>query len=166
MREEPNGKMIQQNLPTKRQQFYYRLLIWASARLQDRSPEWMSSLFMIVWGVSLMLPGNTLDGPQYAAFKRFGFTEDLWAFVFLGFGVARLTALYVNGRWPRGPLIRIAGSIFGAISWLHVSNLLYDAGWAERGVMNTGTGVYFIVAVFDFLGVLRAAVDVRYKRKY
>lgn len=163
MSRESNAEMIEKNLPSKRERLYRTLLLWFADRMKDRSPEWISSLFMLCWGFSLILPGDTLSGPQYAAFNRFGFTETLWSGIFLGVGFSRMTALYVNGRWPRGPLIRIAGSLFGAISWMHVSTLLYDASWGAGNPMNTGVGVYLVLAIFDSVGIVRAGVDVRYK---
>lgn len=132
--------------------------------LNDRSLEWFSSCVMLIWGVTLMLPGDTLNGPQYSAFTRFGLTEDFWSWAFTAIGSARLAALYINGRWPRSPLIRMAGSIFGVLSWAQVSYLLNASTLMVTGIANTGIGVYAAFAIADLFGVYRAAFDARYYR--
>lgn len=130
--------------------------------IQDRSTEWLSGMVMISWGWTLFLPGDTLAGPAFAAFRRFDFTEETWAGVFLGAGVLRLVMLFINGRWPKTPLFRMVLSAFGATSWLHVSFLLYQSHVQAAGPMGTGPGVYAILALFDLISVFRASVDVRY----
>ena len=132
--------------------------------LNDRSLEWFSASVMLIWGITLLLPGETLSGPQYAAFNRFGLTEVFWSWAFGCIGMARLVALYINGRWPRSPLIRMAGAIFGAVSWMQVSYLLTASTYMVTGVPNTGMGVYAALAIADLIGVYRAAFDARYYR--
>jgi hypothetical protein len=132
--------------------------------MQDRSTEWLSALVMVSWGITLMMPGDTLLGPLFIAFKRYGLTEDFWAWAFTSVGVARLTALWINGRWPRTPTIRSLCAIFGATSWVHVSYLLYQGSAGIGLPWSTGPGVYLILAFYDFIAIFRAAVDGRYQQ--
>lgn len=132
--------------------------------LNDRGLEWFSALVMLSWGITLALPGDTLAGPQYAAFARYGITEPIWAGAFCGVGLARLVALYINGNWPRSPHIRMIGSLFGAMSWAQVAYLLTMGTYVETGVPATGTGVYGLLAMADLFGIARAAFDARYNR--
>lgn len=130
----------------------------------DRGLEWFSAFVMLGWGLTLITPGDTLAGPQYAAFGRFGMTEDAWAAVFGAVGLARLVALYINGQWPKSPHIRMAGSFFGAISWAQVAYLLTVSTYLSTGIANTGTAVYSLLALADLVGIARAAFDARYYR--
>jgi hypothetical protein len=117
------------------------------AAMQDRSPEWISALFMIWWGVALAMPGDTMAGPSFSAFDRYGLTEEFWAWAFGSMGAARGVALYINGRWPKTPWVRMTGALFGAVSWMQVAWLLFAGSTLETGVYSTGTGVYLIIAV-------------------
>lgn len=128
----------------------------------DRGLEWFSAFVMLSWGVTLALPGDTLAGPSYAAFDRFGMTENAWAWAFGAVGLARIVALYINGNWPRSPHIRMIGSAFGAVSWAQVSYLLTLSTYATTGVAAPGTGVYALLALADLFGIARAAFDARY----
>jgi hypothetical protein len=128
----------------------------------DRGLEWFSALVMLAWGITLALPGDTLAGPQYAAFGRFGMTEESWAWVFGVVGSARIAALYINGAWPRSPHVRMIGSTFGAISWAQVAYLLTLSTYFATGIAATGTAVYSLLALADLFGIARAAFDARY----
>lgn len=130
--------------------------------LNDRSLEWFSACVMVIWGTTLMLPGDTLAGPQFEAFGRFGLTEEFWAWAFTLAGGARLSALYINGRWPKSPHVRIVCAIFGAVSWAQVAYLLTVGTLLKTGIPNTGTGVYAALAIADLLAIVRAAFDARY----
>lgn len=130
--------------------------------LNDRGLEWYSAFVMLGWGLTLALPGDTLAAPQYAAFGRFGFTEGFWAWAFSVVGVSRLIALYINGRWPRSPHVRMLGSLFGAVSWAQVAYLLTIGTYGVTGVPATGTVVYGLLAIADLFGIARAAFDARY----
>lgn len=130
--------------------------------MQDRSTEWLSALVMIAWGVTLALPGDTLAGASFSAFRRFGMDETSWSLVFFGAGCTRVAALWINGRWPRTPTIRMALAAFGALSWVQVSLLLYQSSVEHMAPLGTGPGVYGILALYDLIAVFRASVDVRY----
>jgi hypothetical protein len=130
--------------------------------LADRTNEWFSSLVMIAWGATLALPGDLLSQPGFVAFRRFGMTEASWAALFAFVGAARLVALYINGRWPRSPHIRMVGALFGAVSWVQVSVLLYEAAGINNTPVTTGCAVYALLAAFELFSINRAAFDARY----
>lgn len=130
--------------------------------LSDRTSEWYSSMVMIAWGATLALPGDLLSQPGFVAFRRFGMTESTWAFVFALVGGSRLVALFINGRWPRSPHIRMVGALFGALSWGQVSILLYEAAGINNTPITTGCAVYALLAVFELFSINRAAFDARY----
>jgi hypothetical protein len=76
----------------------------------DRLVEWLSSIVLIGWALVLMQPGDTLRGTSFAEFLRYGVSEEAIAGSFALVGGLRVAALFINGRWPRTPLIRMAGA--------------------------------------------------------
>jgi hypothetical protein len=135
------------------------------ASIQDRGLEWYSALVMVGWGFVLALPGDTLAGPSFVAFQRYGLTESFWAWLFGATGAARLAALYINGRWPTTPYIRMFGSLFGAISWAQVAWLVAEGTFFSNGVASTGTVVYGLLALAEVFSLFRACFDARYYRR-
>lgn len=132
------------------------------ARRSDRDIEWFSAFVMVAWGLTMALPGDTLSQPGFIAFHRFGLTESFWTFTFSAIGGARLIALYINGRWPRSPHIRMAGALFGALSWAQISVLLYQSAEINGLPISTGCAVYALLAAFELFSIQRAAFDARY----
>lgn len=130
--------------------------------MQDRSTEWLSSIVMLGWGIILAQPGDAMAGPQFGAFHRFGLTQANWSFIFGFAGVLRMIALWINGRWPRTPYIRMFFATFGAISWVHVAALLASAD----GPLTTGPVVYSVLALYEFIAVCRASIDGRYSQHH
>jgi hypothetical protein len=132
--------------------------------MQDRALEWFSAFVMLSWGLVLALPGDSLAGQNFYAFRRYGMTEDLWAWIFGAVGSARIIALYINGRWPRTPHIRMLGALFGAVSWGQVAWLITESTLAT-GVASTGIPVYAMLALADLFSIFRSAFDARYYRR-
>jgi hypothetical protein len=130
--------------------------------LSDRTIEWFSASVMLIWGATLALPGELLNQPTFVAFHRFGLTEDFWAIAFGGVGMARLVSLFINGRWPRSAHIRMAGGLFGALSWGQVAWLLYESSAITATPILPGPGVYALLAAFEVFAINRAAFDARY----
>ena len=132
--------------------------------MRDRALEWFSALVMLSWSATLALPGDTLAGESFAAFRRLGMTEIAWAWAFGVAGSARVAALYINGRWPTTPLIRMAGALFGALSWAQIAWLIAAGALIKAGAASTGIGVYALLALADLFSIFRAAYDARYYR--
>jgi hypothetical protein len=130
---------------------------------QDRALEWFSAIVMIAWGITLAWPGDTLDGDAFTAFRRHGMTEAWWAVIFGAAGAARIAALYINGRQPKTPYVRMAGSLFGAVSWAQIAYLLFE-GSHMTGIPSTGVAIYTPLAVAELVSIFRAAFDARYYR--
>lgn len=128
----------------------------------DRSIEWFSALAMLSWCITLMRPGDTFAAyPLYAEFGRYGLTESRLALAFGAVAVVRLVALFVNGRWPRSPILRMLGSGGGVLLWGQVA-VLQLIGAAANGVPSTGPGIYALLALAEALCIYRAAFDARY----
>jgi hypothetical protein len=131
-------------------------------RVGDRALEWFSALVMVAWSVLLAFPGDTLSMPSFAEFHHFGMTETLWASGFGSIGMARLAALYINGRWPKTPHVRMIGAMFGVVAWGQVAFMLTEGNLAAYGKVPTGAGTYGLLALADLFSIYRAAYDARY----
>jgi hypothetical protein len=131
----------------------------------DRAIEWLAAIVMLGWGIILAMPGDSLAQPQFQAFRNYGVSETAWAWVFGVLGGARLAALYINGRWPRTPHIRMMGALFGAISWMQIAWIITDSTLVMQGVATTGIAVYLALALAEIFSVYRAAFDARYQRR-
>lgn len=130
--------------------------------LDERTAEWLCAGIMVVWGVTLAINGDTLNQPGFAAFHRFGATQSFWAWMFGGSGFARTAALYINGRWPKTPIIRMVCAGFGFVSWSQLSWLFLEGTALSTGVPTPGIGVYAVLALAELYSIYRAAHDARY----
>lgn len=131
-------------------------------RNSDRAIEWLSAMCMLGWAVVLAQTGDTLASTNLRELLRYGLTEEKIAAVFALVGAARVVALYINGRWPRSPIVRMAGAGVGVLMWGQVSFMLFAGGWLQTGIASTGVVVYAALALADVLSVYRAAFDARY----
>lgn len=130
--------------------------------LKDRAIEWYSASVMLAWGVTFAFPGDLLSKPDFVGFHRYTTSDALLASLFSFMGAAGLIALYINGRWPRGPLVRIGRATFGCVAWMLVAYAFYDAASINKMPVGTGPLVYALLALFEIVSIHRAAYDVRY----
>lgn len=130
--------------------------------LKDRAIEWYSASVMVAWGVTFAFPGNLLSKPDFVGFHRYTTSDAFLASLFSIMGAAGLIALYINGRWPRGPIVRILRGTFGCVAWALVAYAFYEAAQMNKTPIGTGPLVYALLALFEFVSIYRAAYDVRY----
>ncbi len=131
-------------------------------RIGDRSGEWLCAGIMATWGAAQAIDGGTLCRPVPAALFGFGAAQELWAWMFGGVGLIRLAALYINGRWPRTPMIRMACAGLGFVSWCQLVWLFAQGGTPAQGVPATGAGIYAVLALAELHAIYAAAHDARY----
>lgn len=148
--------------------------------LEERAIEWTSALVLLVWAVTLALPGEMLDEARYKAFNAIPIGDLGWSMLFAFFGAVHLTVLYINGRSPKTPYWRVACSLFGFIIFLWMSSALaerlfiIDVTWlSSDGLYLVGTvqtqigpdwGVYLVLAMGNWLSIYRATKDCRYQK--
>jgi hypothetical protein len=130
--------------------------------LKDRAIEWYSASVMVAWGITFALPGDLLSKPDFIGFHRYTTSGALLASVFSIMGSSGLIALYINGRWPRGPIVRIARAAFGSVAWALIAYAFHDAAQINKMPIGTGPLSYALLALFEFVSIYRAAYDVRY----
>ena len=128
----------------------------------DRALEWLCAGIMLSWCVALALVDDAMTRPPLGLFERHGESEAFWASLFGAAGLARVAALYVNGRWPRTPLIRTVCAGLGFVVWSQLSWLFALGFWVSNTQSATGAGVYGMLALAELYSIYRAAHDVRY----
>ena len=92
----------------------HRLLFSASS---TKSVEWLMTLFMLGWAVTLAMPGSTFTISSYRDFAALGLTETDLAIAYGILGMGRVVLLIANGSFRRGPEVRFACSAVGAFTW-------------------------------------------------
>jgi hypothetical protein len=86
--------------------------------------EWLFASMWLSWGMWLLWPGwHTFENSQYAALAEI-MVQWKWGFLTVCFALARMTILWINGRWRRSPALRCGFSIGGlmwfvALVWLY-----------------------------------------------
>lgn len=138
---------------------------------QGRATEWVTSTVMLLFAVALSLPGDTLAGTGWRAFRAAGLDEAALAMPLSMIATARLAALYINGAWRRSPLVRMIGAIVGTVIFLNLAGAfavpwitdLFNGGGITRGA-STAMTTYFTLAASDCLAAYRSGADVRAAR--
>lgn len=128
------------------------------SEFNDRALEWLCAGIMVSWGLTLALDGDAMVRPPPCLGGRPGMTAALWASILCGSGLVRVAALYINGRWPKTPVIRTVCASLGLLAWSHLSWAFAEA--AARPA--AGIGVYGMLALAELFSIYRAAHDARY----
>lgn len=129
-----------------------------------RATEWLTSCVMLGFAATLAMPGDMFDRNSFYAFRALGLEEGLLQFILLTIAIARLTALYINGRWHRSPLFRCIGAIVGAFVFAFLS-LSFAIPWlnllwvGEIVSPSTAVSTYGWLAIFEVLAAYRSAAD-------
>lgn len=112
------------------------------------------------WGLTLLLPGDSLAA--FPAYTMVGarFDEATWAIVLIAISLVRIVALLVDRSVPRvGPGLRCATSIAGAIVWSQLLASFLDYS-LKAGAASPGLSVYLVLVGADMFSAGRAAWDV------
>lgn len=126
---------------------------------RSRALDWACAAMIVSWGVTLVLPGATLELSSAYAFLLAVAPEATWAGIFLAVGLLRFAALVINGHWKEGsPVLRAIAAGIGAVVWL-----LFLAGFLDlsidRGVVSAGVGVNLVLLGADLFSCARAGAD-------
>lgn len=127
----------------------------------DRAIEWLSAIIMIAWAAVVMQPGDVITAEVLRVMTR-GAGEGAIATVFGLVGGLRIAALYINGRWPKTPLIRMLGAGAGFVLWAQVAILFTTMPTALGHAAMLSVAVYGPLALADLFSIYRAAYDARY----
>ncbi|WP_121064822.1 hypothetical protein [Chachezhania antarctica] len=135
-----------------------------------RATEWLTSCVLLVFAITLMVPGDTMGRAGFAPFRSMGFDEAMLSTPLALIASARLAALYINGQWRRSPVMRATGAVVGATVFTMLA-VTFGWAWLTAGAvfqnavaLTTGFGTYLVLAAFDVLAAYRSGADVRIAR--
>lgn len=131
------------------------VLRWPS-HFQARSTEWMLATIKFGWGMSLLLPYQSMIGNPAMAGMLDIWPQRTWGTLAFIAGGLHLMALWINGTYHKSPHIRMLCSVVGMAFWMQVCRGLFASG-----VPNQGWWVYSVFVVFSMTNVIRAAQDAR-----
>lgn len=131
--------------------------------VQGRALEYFCAFVMLAWAAVLALPGDTLAAGSLKPLLALGIQEAWVAMVYGAMGAARLVTLAINGRWPNGPWLRVAGAGLGFLMWSQVVMVIVSNS-LQTGVATTGIAVYLPMALAELYSIFRASSDGRYTR--
>lgn len=123
------------------------------ARFRSRVLEWEHATMMTLWGLIVLGNPGVFNGPAFVAFYG---GPRLWGWALTLAGIARLTALCVNGYMAQPTAIVRAYAaatgiaLFGAISL----GLLFSWTWGP------GLAMYPVVGFFGLFSLYWAIFDV------
>lgn len=126
--------------------------------VRPRGIEWLMACYMAAYGAILALPGNTFSlSSTYDVLARHG-TEMAWAGILVGVALARMAALRINGRMPRGsPLLRCATALLGSALWAAMT-YAFAVSSTRNGAWSIGVAVG-VLAAGDMWAAIRAGRD-------
>lgn len=141
----------------------------ALVSLEERAIEWFAALCLIWFATCVLMPGDMLSAPRFAALLSYRIPEKTLGVILLICGTLRLLALFINGRRPSTPYARVAFAIVGVFIWMPLAKASFTAASLHpEGVfyglssVGAGGGMYFLLGVFEIFSVYRAMSDSRY----
>ena len=135
------------------------MIIRFNHKFTPRQCEWLFAIMLVGWAVVLFAFPSIFKAPGSAA--QFAMLDRMFGQVAVAFscgimGVVRLIALWINGKSPGTPYVRMFMAFFSCFFWWNIS-----LGLLLSGVPTTGWAVYPAILVFEMVNVLRAASDAR-----
>jgi hypothetical protein len=139
---------------TTKEWFFY----WLRWYVAGRVFEWYCATNMFFQGVQIFFYPDSVGK---SAFKYLALPWGVLCSILLLSGVARIVALFVNGRSLHyGPHVRIAGCLLGSFIWTQMTIALFvlsfDTGFPSPGIPNWG-----LLAVWELAAAYQAGTDVK-----
>lgn len=124
-------------------------------RFGPRMTEWMLAGITALWGVVLLLPGDTFDQPTWAGFRAIFISEYWLGSIMVFLGLLRIGGLIVNGaRKTVTPWIRSVSASFGCTLFVGITYC-----YMLSGIVSTWLAIYPVFALVEMLNIYRAAHD-------
>ena len=133
-----------------------------------RATEWQNSIIILIFALTLALPGDTLSTSiAFAAFRQLGMDEVALAVPLTIIAIMRMAGLFINGNWRRSPVLRCVGAVLGAGLFMGLAVLFaVPALSGQSAALTTGAGVYLALAAFDVLAAYRSAADASFYKQH
>lgn len=127
--------------------------------------EWCAATMMVLMGITLAMPGDTMERNALRPIAEMGFSEANMAMVFGSVGAIRVCALFMNGFinnarvGPKGAYARAFGAAVGClIMGQFTFALIYDA-FSVAHAPSLNIPVFGTIAGFEVLSVYIAVLD-------
>lgn len=136
---------------------YFGPALWIRIqhRFGPRMTEWFMSFHMVLFGLVLLFPVETFNGPAYAGFRALFRSEEVLGWVMFVVGTVRIIGLIINGaRKKVTPQIRQGSAAIGCVIW---AGICY--AFLSSNVVSTWLAVYPLFAVGELINIHRAAHD-------
>jgi hypothetical protein len=130
------------------------------SHLSIRGVEWLVGFILLTWGfVVLIEPDSFRMYPTFAVMARWA-PQPVWGMAAFCIGVARITALFINGRWRKSPQVRLVTSFLSAFIWTQIflAVISHDYNNPWHSIV-----VWFIIA--DVYAAFTAAMDAKLAKK-
>jgi len=122
-----------------------------------RLGEWLASLILVSLATLLLCATKLfMVSPQYFAVMQQIASQPQWGFIFGLFGWVRIAALWINGRKPITPYIRMILAFLSCFVWFEVALSLFASG-----VPGFGWAIFPWLLALDMYNVFRSSADAR-----
>lgn len=132
------------------------LIVKFNHHVHIRLGEWLSSLILATLGLLLFAAPHMFENDALFVVMRQFAPQQVWAFTALFFASGRITALYINGRKPITPYVRMALAFFSCFIWWN-----FALGVLLSGKPALSLATFPWLLVLDVYNVFRASADAR-----
>lgn len=122
-----------------------------------RLGEWLASLILVSLALLLLCATKLfmMQPTYFSVMSQLG-SQVQWGFVFGVFGWVRIAALYINGRRPITPYIRMILAFLSCFIWFELALSLLASG-----VPGFGWAIFPWLLALDMYNVFRSSADAR-----
>jgi hypothetical protein len=124
---------------------------------RERFPEWVLSLGLIVWGVSVINQPDLFNSHSTYQPLLDIMSQSFWAWLTIGIGAFRLSVLAINGAWRPTAHFRAIGAAGGVTVWASLT-IISILSLPERA---PAIGTYGMLLAFDLMALWWAAGDAK-----
>lgn len=121
--------------------------------------EWLMGAAMVGMAFQLVYTPDSLTQSLFKQVVSIGVGPYSMATVLGATGLARLIALFLNGRWNPSPKVRFACCMIGALVWLHMGVALIAA---RVEYVSLSVYVFAVLTVGETLSCYRASYDAKH----
>lgn len=123
----------------------------------NRGGEWKTSCQSVVWGVILLLPGDTFQISTAFRIMAAIFSETTFGWIMLAIGVARIVGLIVNGSKGRVTSgVRVLSAFVGFGSWTFITLC-----FAASGLVSVWIAAWPFIAITELFNLRRSITDAK-----
>lgn len=122
-----------------------------------RWTEWLGAGAALFAGIGLLHPTVAFESASFSSFDFAPWAETFWGYFLTIIGSLRFIALIINGRRKRiTPWMRLSGALISFLVFLG-----FSIGLAFSGVVTTWPGAWPVLALMEFVNIVRATSDAR-----